>query len=219
MKVTAAVTAKEVAVVSNLKNTDDFKTDKQKEIDKKIQLKIQQDNIKKKKLYKQIGITTLIVVLILVIFIYKALSTNSDTTPSVNSTDIPLSVTSIDLNALKEYKIPIIFDFGADSCIPCKEMAPVLKTLNAEMQGKAVIQFVDVWKNQNAAVNYPVTVIPTQFFYNADGTPYVPSDDIQKTIEFKIHKDFKTGQHNFTSHKGGLTETQMRQILAEMGVQ
>jgi thioredoxin 1 len=98
-------------------------------------------------------------------------------------------------------------------------MAPVLKKLNAEMQDKAVIQFVDVWKNSNAAVNYPVSVIPTQFFYNADGTPYVPSDDIQKTIKLEMHKDFKTGDHNFTSHQGGLTEPQMRQILADMGVE
>lgn len=218
-RIIAAVTAKMAVAVSNLKNADDSKAVKQTEIDKKIQLRIQQENIRKKKLYKQIGITALIAVLILSVFIYKALSTNNDITPGGNSTDIPLSVTAIDLNVLKEYKIPIIFDFGADSCIPCKEMAPVLKTLNAEMQGKAVIQFVDVWKNPNAAADYPVTVIPTQFFYNADGTPYVPSDDIQKAIQFELHRDLKTGQHNFTSHEGGLTETQMRQILAEMGVQ
>lgn len=209
----------EDAAVSNPRNIDESKTDKQKEVDNKIKLRIQQENIKRKKLYKQVGITAIIAVLILGIFIYKALSTNNDITSKRNSTDIPLSVSSIDLNALKEYKIPIIFDFGADECIPCKEMAPILKTLNAEMQGKAVIQFVDVWKNPNAAAEYPVTVIPTQFFYNADGTPYVPSDDIQKTIQFEIHNDLKTGQHNFTSHKGGLTELQMRQILAEMGVQ
>ncbi|MHB1153457.1 MAG: thioredoxin family protein [Eubacteriales bacterium] len=205
--------------MGNPKNIDNSKTDKQKEINKKIQLRIEQENIRKKKLYKQVGITALIIVLILGIFIYKALSTNNDITPKGNSTDIPLSVSSIDLAALKAYKMPIIIDFGADSCIPCKEMAPVLKKLNAEMQKKAVIQFVDVWKYQQAVGSFPVTVIPTQFFYNADGTPYVPSDDIQKNIKFEMHKDLKTGQHNFTSHQGGLTEIQMRQILAEMGVQ
>ncbi|OLN32939.1 Thioredoxin [Desulfosporosinus metallidurans] len=40
-----------------------------------------------------------------------------------------------------------MIDFGADSCVPCKEMAPVLKKLNTEMQGKAIVKFVDVWKN------------------------------------------------------------------------
>ena len=86
------------------------------------------------------------------------------------------------------------------------------------MQGKAVIQFVDVWKNKSAVANFPLTLIPTQFFYNSDGTPFVPSDEIQKTLKFEMHKDFKTGQHNSTSHQGGLTETQMRQILAELEV-
>lgn len=41
----------------------------------------------------------------------------------------PLNVTEpIDLEELKSFGIPIIIDFGADSCIPCKEMEPVLET-------------------------------------------------------------------------------------------
>ena len=67
-----------------------------------------------------------------------------------------------------------MIDFGANSCIPCKEMAPILKTLNAEMQGKAIIKFVDVWKNTDAANDFPVQVIPTQVLIAADGTPYAP---------------------------------------------
>lgn len=78
-----------------------------------------------------------------------------------NEEDFVLEVTSIDLDALKEYKLPIIIDFGADSCIPCKEMAPVLKTLITEMQGKAIIEFVDVWKNGEASKDFPIQVIPT----------------------------------------------------------
>ncbi len=205
--------------MGNNKNNNKSKEEKQNEINEKIKLRIEQENIKRKKLYKQIGVTSLIVISILVIFVYKALSTDNNTTQGGNPNDIPLSVTNIDLAALKEHNMPIIIDFGADSCIPCKEMAPVLKKLNTEMQGKAIIQFVDVWKNQSAASGFPLTIIPTQFFYNADGTPYVPSDDIQKVMQFELHKDFKTGEHNFTSHKGGLTEMQMRQILADMGVE
>ena len=127
-----------------------------------------------------------------------------------------LEATSIDLDALKEYNLPIIIDFGADSCNPCKEMAPVLKTLNAEMQGKAIIKFVDVWKNGDAANDFPIQVIPTQVLFNADGMPYVPSDDIG--IKFDLYSFKDTGEHAFTVHQGGLTEDQMRAILADMGV-
>lgn len=133
-----------------------------------------------------------------------------------NEEDFLLEATSIDLDVLKEYKLPIVIDFGADSCIPCKEMAPVLKTLNSQMQGKALIKFVDVWKNGEAAKDFPIQVIPTQVFINADGKPYVPSDDMQIKFNMYSHKD--TGEHIFTVHQGGLTEDQMRAILADMGV-
>jgi thioredoxin 1 len=95
-------------------------------------------------------------------------------------------------------------------------MAPVLKTLNAEKQGEAIIKFVDVWKNGDAARDFPVQVIPTQVFINADGTPYVPSDDIE--IKFTMYSKKDTDEHVFTVHQGGLTENQMRAILADMGV-
>lgn len=133
-----------------------------------------------------------------------------------NEEDFALETSSIDLEVLTSYSLPIIIDFGADSCIPCKEMAPVLKTLNAEMQGKAIIKFVDVWKNRKAAADFPIQVIPTQVIINADGTPYVPSDDMK--IKFDMYSYNDTGEHAFTVHQGGLTEEQMRAILADMGV-
>jgi thioredoxin 1 len=62
--------------------------------------------------------------------------------------DFSLFVTEpIDFDRLTSYGIPIMIDFGADSCVPCKEMSPVLKKLNAELQGKAIIRFIDVWKD------------------------------------------------------------------------
>lgn len=132
---------------------------------------------------------------------------------SLNATEL------IDYKALSEYGLPIIVDYGADSCIPCKQMAPVLQTLNAEMQGKVFIKFVDVWQYYEAAANVPVQVIPTQIFVNADGTPFVPSEELASEIGFMMYTDKETGAHIFTTHQGGLTEEQMRQILAEMGVE
>ena len=173
--------------------------------------------MKEKKLVKII-IPVCIVLVVIGIWIFK----NIDKGPSEglitpkNDGDFLLEATSIDLEALTSYDLPIIIDFGADSCIPCKKMAPVLKTLNAEMQGKAIIKFVDVWKNGAAANDFPIQVIPTQVFINADGTPYVPSDNIKFQFTFYNYKE--TGAHAFTVHQGGLTEEQMRAILADMGV-
>lgn len=169
-----------------------------------------------KKLIKII-IPVCIVVVIAGIWIFKNINSGSADSVSQNDNeDFVLETESVDLDALTAYGLPIIIDFGSDSCIPCKEMAPVLKTMNAEMQGKAIIKFVDVWKHTEAAADFPIQVIPTQIFINADGTPYVPSDDIE--VEFTMYSNKDTGEHAFTVHQGGLTEDQMRAILDDMGV-
>lgn len=150
-------------------------------------------------------------------------ATQNETTGTLDLTSVegyfPLNSTEeIDLGELTSYGLPIVIDFGADSCVPCKEMAPVLKKLNEELAGQAIVKFVDVWKYQDAIGKFPVTIIPTQFFFNGDGTPYVPSEELQKELELEIQKDLSTGKHNYTSHKGGLTEEQLRRILSEMDV-
>ncbi|WP_286846656.1 MULTISPECIES: thioredoxin family protein [Aminobacterium] len=182
----------------------------------------------KKKLLKII-IPISLVLIVAGIWIFKNVYKESDSIVSLsenkclenlvkpkNEEDFVLEATSIDLDVLKEYNLPIIIDFGANSCIPCKKMAPVLKTLNAEMQGKAIIKFVDVWKNGAVANDFPIQVIPTQVFINADGTPYVPSGDMQ--IKFDMYRRKDIYEHAFTVHQGELTEDQMRAILADMGV-
>ena len=59
--------------------------------------------------------------------------------------------------------------------------------MNAEMQGKAIVKFVDVWKHAEAADGFPIQVIPTQVLINADGTPYVPSEAMDDSgIEFSM---------------------------------
>ena len=113
----------------------------------------------------------------------------------------------------------MIVDYGADTCIPCKEMAPVLEKANEEFQGKAFIKFINVWDYPDAANNVPVQVIPTQVLFNADGTPFVPSEELATQIEFLMYSHRETGEHVFTVHQGGLTEEQMRAILKEMGVE
>ena len=133
--------------------------------------------------------------------------------------DFSLAVTeAVDFEEMSSYGLPMIIDYGSDSCIPCKQMAPVLETMNKEMENKAFIKFVDVWKYTEAANNVPVQVIPTQVLVNADGTPFVPSDELAGQIEFIQYTSRDTGEHVFTVHQGGMTEEQMRLILAEMVV-
>lgn len=171
----------------------------------------------KKKYFIKMGILVFIMLGIVGIYILKSTTRDNEMVPSTENA-VPLDVESVDLDKLKGYKLPIVIDFGADSCIPCKEMAPVLKKLNEEWQGKAVVQFVDVWKHREAANNFPIQVIPTQIFYTSEGEPFVPSDNLMQEIEFIMYKHKDTNEHLFTVHQGGLTEDEMRKIFEEMGM-
>ena len=138
--------------------------------------------------------------------------------PAIKEPDFELHVTEeLDLEQLKSYGLPVMIDFGADSCIPCKEMAPVLEKLNEELKGKAIIKFVDVWKYQHLAQGYPMRVIPTQVFFDKDGNPYMPADVEASAMNLYSSKD--TNEHVFTTHEGGMTEDMILAVLKEMGLE
>ncbi len=61
-------------------------------------------------------------------------------------------------------------DIGAKACIPCKMMIPVIESLSTEYEGRAGIVFIDVWKNPKESVKFGIRAIPTQIFYDKDGT-------------------------------------------------
>ena len=136
-----------------------------------------------------------------------------------DASKLRLHVRSINDQELTEYELPIIIDFGANECIPCKKMAPVLESIYEEMKGKAIIQFVDTWKYPIAAREFPIQIIPTQLFINADGTAYIPSDEIKEELQFNIQYDYNTKEALNTLHIGALTEEQMKMILVDMGVE
>jgi len=66
-------------------------------------------------------------------------------------------------------QLPRLVDLGADKCIPCKMMAPILDDLKTNYIGRLDVEFIDVWKNSDAGKQYGVRVIPTQIFFSKDG--------------------------------------------------
>jgi len=62
-----------------------------------------------------------------------------------------------------------MLDIGAHKCIPCKMMAPIMKELEKEYDGKAAIVFIDVWENPAEGPKYRIRSIPTQIFYDKEG--------------------------------------------------
>jgi thioredoxin 1 len=66
------------------------------------------------------------------------------------------------------HKVTFI-ELGADKCIPCKAMQPVMLEIAQEYKGTIQVVFYDVWKTPKYAKNYGIQLIPTQVFIDKNG--------------------------------------------------
>ena len=57
--------------------------------------------------------------------------------------------------------VPVLVDFYADWCGPCKMMAPIVEKLAEELEGKAKVGKINVDENQDLAMEYNIMSIPT----------------------------------------------------------
>ena len=56
---------------------------------------------------------------------------------------------------------PVLVDFYATWCAPCKAMSPIVESIGKELQGKARVLKIDVDKNQTLAAQYQIQAVPT----------------------------------------------------------
>lgn len=181
-------------------------------------------NIRNKVPLNKIIVPLIIVVIIAGIWLVKGLAgTSTDKTDGMEdfipeNKDFALNVDGeMDFEALKSYGLPIVLDFGSETCPPCREMAPILKKVHKDLQGKAIIKYIDVQEYQDIAAEYPVRVVPTQLFFDGEGNPYIPEDP--EASQMLIYTSKETGEHMLTAHEGGLGEKQLLEILKDMGMQ
>jgi len=100
-----------------------------------------------------------------------------------------LVATEFDIEKLKAYKLPIMIEFGASWCTWCRWMEPTLEELNKEYAGKVIVQSVDVEKFYNEVSGFDVSLLPTIYFFDADGNVFetrvgaMVKEDIVKVFE------------------------------------
>lgn len=87
-----------------------------------------------------------------------------------------------------EGKLPVLIDFYADWCQPCKMVAPILEELSTEYQGKIDIYKVDTEAQQELASIFGIRSIPSLLFCPLNGEPQMatgalPKPELSRAIE------------------------------------
>jgi thioredoxin 1 len=72
---------------------------------------------------------------------------------------------NFETEVLRETKMPVLVDFFAQWCPPCKMLGPIIEELVKEYEGKVKIGKIDVDKNKKCAAQYGVQSIPTLILF------------------------------------------------------
>lgn len=91
-------------------------------------------------------------------------------------------------NEIINSNTPVLVDFYADWCAPCKVMAPVLQQVSRDMEGKIRVIKIDVDKNEAVARKYQIRSIPTMILFKNgqiawQGVGVMQAEQIKAVIE------------------------------------
>ena len=85
---------------------------------------------------------------------------------------------------------PVLVDFFAEWCGPCKMMTPILKEVKEVLEDKVSIIKIDVDKNQPLAAKYQVRGVPTLILYKSGKQVWRQSGVVQKNELVSIINSF-----------------------------
>lgn len=79
----------------------------------------------------------------------------------------PIAVTDDDFaEQVLRSETPVLVDFWAEWCGPCRALGPVIETLSGEYDGRVKVAKVDVDANQQVAMRYGIRSIPTVMVFD-----------------------------------------------------
>ncbi len=87
-------------------------------------------------------------------------------------------------------KIPVLVDFFADWCGPCKMLAPILAQVKQELGDNVKIVKIDVDKNQALANTYQVRGVPTMLLFKNGKQVWRQSGVVQRNDLINVVRSF-----------------------------
>ena len=81
--------------------------------------------------------------------------------------------------------VPVLVDFWAEWCGPCKALTPVIDDLATENSGKAKVGKIDTDANREVSVRFSISAIPMVILFNK-------GEIVEKFVGLKGKKDFQT---------------------------
>ncbi len=101
----------------------------------------------------------------------------SDALPAFNDANFEAEV--------KESSQPVLVDFGAEWCGPCRALAPIVEELATEYDGRLKVGTVDIDTSKQVAAQFGIMSVPTIIFFK-DGQP------VDKVVGLRPKAELKT---------------------------
>ena len=129
-----------------------------------------------------------VLVIIVLSTIYSCGSGTKANNNAVAGNELKIIKDMESFNEIINSSTPVLVDFYADWCAPCKMMAPILHQVSKDMEGKVKVIKVDVEKNEDAARKYQIRSIPTMILFKNgkavwQGVGVMQADQIKAIIQ------------------------------------